>query len=169
MVTAKELWLMGDINRDGVINQTDRNLLEAAWNTVEGDPDWNAHADLNQDGRVSIADSAILELNFGKIATGLEGDIVFPALAVPAFTLARGQLLNVTLLGVGLVIPPRDITFWERTLLTPEFVLFNINSLVNAIVTPLNAIPQAVWNFATSWLEQQINEYYKLHPEEKEE
>jgi len=92
-------------------------------------------------------------------------EIKFPGLAIPAFRLTRGQLLNVNVLGVGLVIPPVDITFWPQTTILEPFTLFKTEDITAALLAPINAIPQAVWNLATTILEQQIKEFYEKHPE----
>jgi len=56
---------MGDVNRDGVIDQTDLNLVNAAYDSKSGDPNWNPDCDLDGDGVVSIRDARIVSLNFG--------------------------------------------------------------------------------------------------------
>jgi PKD repeat protein len=58
-------WRMGDVNRDGYINMTDMNLLDAAFYTEPGDPNWNPWADLNQDLIVDINDLSICAHNNG--------------------------------------------------------------------------------------------------------
>jgi len=92
-------------------------------------------------------------------------EVKFPGITIPAFKLTKGQLLNVGVLGVGLVIPPFDMTFWEATTILQPFTLFNTDDIAKPVATLINAIPQAVWTFATTWLEQQIKDYYDKHPE----
>jgi len=95
-------------------------------------------------------------------------DIRFPGLKLPAFKLTRGQLLNVHLLGVGLVIPPFDITFWAETTLLQPFTLFKTEDITTGLLTPINAIPEAVWTLAKSTLDSLAKDYYERHPEAKE-
>jgi hypothetical protein len=56
---------MGDINGDGYIDQKDVALLQAAWLSTLGSPNWNPRADLNGDGIVNIDDWNILQSNLG--------------------------------------------------------------------------------------------------------
>jgi len=62
------LVLMGDINRDGVVDIYDAILLANAFNSVPGDSNWNPAADLDHDGVVDIYDAIILASNFGESA-----------------------------------------------------------------------------------------------------
>jgi hypothetical protein len=55
--------LLGDINRDGVIDDDDCQLLLAAFPSKPGDPNWNPEADLDGDGEVGINDLLILGRN----------------------------------------------------------------------------------------------------------
>ncbi len=63
-VTVVE-WLPGDANRDGKIDAGDLADVAAAFNTREGDENWNPAADLNNDGIVDIYDLVIVGKNFG--------------------------------------------------------------------------------------------------------
>jgi parallel beta-helix repeat protein len=55
----------GDINGDGTINKQDLTLLEQAYGSTSGSPNWYADADLNKDGLINITDLYILGKNFG--------------------------------------------------------------------------------------------------------
>jgi len=57
---------LGDVNHDGTINGEDLNLTKKAFGTHSGDPNWNTHADLNEDGVVDIEDSVIVATNIDK-------------------------------------------------------------------------------------------------------
>ena len=94
--------------------------------------------------------------------------IKFPAIWFPAFKLSRGQLLDVSLLGVGLVIPPWDVSFWDAVQLTAEFVIFDTDAIGQALAGAFAAIPNAVWNYLHTYIQAQIDEYYKAHPERKQ-
>lgn len=93
--------------------------------------------------------------------------VKFPAISFPAFKFTKGQLLNVNLLGVGFVIPPWDITFWEALQLTREHTLFNTDDIASAIVFPLEQIAEAVWALFKSTLDKMAADYYERHSEEK--
>jgi len=56
---------MGDVNRDGVIDEIDLNLLKEAFGSTPGAPNWNPECDLNGDGKVDVLDVAIASKNYG--------------------------------------------------------------------------------------------------------
>lgn len=56
---------LGDINRDGIIDDQDSNLMRAAWQSKPGDPNWNPDADLDGDGKVYVNDLDILGRHYG--------------------------------------------------------------------------------------------------------
>jgi len=64
-VQWETFWSMGDINRDGYINEIDSGLMEAAYGTSFGDPNYNPDADLDQDGDVDFDDFISLAGNYG--------------------------------------------------------------------------------------------------------
>jgi len=51
--------------------------------------------------------------------------IAIPRVVLPEFTIKRGLLLNISIFGIGLVVPPVDITFWKEMELIPEIVVFD--------------------------------------------
>lgn len=91
--------------------------------------------------------------------------VQFPGLTLPGFKLTRGQLLNVSLIGVGLVIPPVDITFWPETRILEPFTLFDTDDITGALLAPINAVPKAIWDLAKSKLDDMARDYYERHPE----
>jgi len=62
----KALREMGDVNGDGVIDQEDMDLFEAAIGTVRGQSGYNEACDLNHDGIVDLRDLTRASGNFGK-------------------------------------------------------------------------------------------------------
>jgi hypothetical protein len=60
------LIIVGDINRDGVVNILDAILMANAFYSVPGHSNWNPQADLNGDSVVNILDAIILANNFGQ-------------------------------------------------------------------------------------------------------
>ncbi len=58
--------LMGDVNGDWIVNATDLSLLDDAYGSMPGDPNWNIECDLNNDGVVEAKDLTMLGKNYGK-------------------------------------------------------------------------------------------------------
>lgn len=61
-----ELPIPGDINGDGEVGAADFSILASAYDSVDGDPNWNAAADINGDGEVGAADFSILAANYDR-------------------------------------------------------------------------------------------------------
>jgi len=61
----EEFHRMGDVNRDGVIDNTDLDLLQAAYGSKPGSPNWNPDCDLDGSGKVDLFDATILLQNYG--------------------------------------------------------------------------------------------------------
>jgi len=93
--------------------------------------------------------------------------IWFPSLAIPKLVIRRGFFLDVSIFGVGLVIPPSEIVLFPGAKIWDGFVLFDTDLIVKGVADLLGAIPKAVWDFAANWLQNEINAYYKAHPERK--
>lgn len=68
MVVDSGFHAMGDINWDGIIDSRDKDLMQAAWLSEPGDPNWNPDCDLDGDGKVYVDDLNILGQNLGKSA-----------------------------------------------------------------------------------------------------
>jgi len=56
---------LGDINRDGIIDDQDLNLMRAAFGSMRGDPNWNPDCDLNGDGVIDSTDLGIIGAHYG--------------------------------------------------------------------------------------------------------
>ena len=52
-------WGMGDVNRNGFIDQADRDAINASFGSVPGDANWNPDADINNDNQVDILDAIL--------------------------------------------------------------------------------------------------------------
>jgi Dockerin type I domain/Bacterial Ig domain len=63
-----KLNVAGDINGDGRVDISDRQLLENALGRTATDPDYTIDQDINRDGIINSADQTILNSNFGFIA-----------------------------------------------------------------------------------------------------
>ncbi|MBE9097505.1 dockerin type I domain-containing protein [Tychonema sp. LEGE 07203] len=62
-----KLNVAGDINSDGRVDATDRQLLENALGRTATDPGYTIDLDLNRDGIINSADQTLLNNNFGFI------------------------------------------------------------------------------------------------------
>jgi len=58
-----------DINRDGVVDQTDRDALLGQMGSGFGDSGWRARTDLNHDQRTDALDLALLDAQTGSVET----------------------------------------------------------------------------------------------------
>jgi hypothetical protein len=56
---------LGDVNRDGVIDDLDMQRLQAAYGSTPTSPNWDKDCDLNGDGKVDMKDIAIASKNYG--------------------------------------------------------------------------------------------------------
>jgi len=56
---------LGDVNRDGVIDDVDIAAIKAAYGSKPGAANWNPDADLNGDGKVDILDMTKASGNYG--------------------------------------------------------------------------------------------------------
>ena len=57
---------IGDVNRDGLVNSTDTNIVYSAQFTTVGNPNYNSNADLDDDGVIDIDDVVLVFTNQGK-------------------------------------------------------------------------------------------------------
>jgi hypothetical protein len=60
--------IIGDVNGDNKVNIDDWTAFDAAWGTHEGDPGWNAQADINGDGIVNNDDGILIAQNYRNTA-----------------------------------------------------------------------------------------------------
>src|SRR5512134_1500392 len=72
--------LPGDLDGNGSVNPADEALLMARWDAKAGDARYDAAADLDDDGKVSVTDLAILGTTFG--VPGADPDTAPPNLLV---------------------------------------------------------------------------------------
>ena len=66
----EDIWKYGDANRDHVIDDADKALVEAAFGSRPGDPRWNPDCDFNQDGVITISDTLQVSKNYGMDRRG---------------------------------------------------------------------------------------------------
>ncbi|MCC2630860.1 MAG: conserved repeat domain [Candidatus Paceibacter sp.] len=68
-------YLPGDANKDGTVNQADKDILNATYNKNQGDSGYDARADFNNDNKVDFNDMTLLAQNYNTSSTG-NGKIV---------------------------------------------------------------------------------------------
>ena len=95
--------LEGDANGDRAVNSIDMNLINAALGAVPTSTTWNANADLDRDGRVTVRDRLIVARNDGH-------EIVPPAAPAPATIGVPGDFN-----GNG-VVDAADYVIWRKNL-----------------------------------------------------
>jgi outer membrane protein assembly factor BamB len=58
-------WSMGDVNRDGYIDDIDLDLITAAYGSTPGDHNWDPRCDLNKDLKVGLYDMSTCASHYG--------------------------------------------------------------------------------------------------------
>ena len=61
-------YLVGDMNHDGIVDDSDLLSLSEVYGAQLGGDNWNCHCDFNEDGIVDIYDLALVGKNYGKTA-----------------------------------------------------------------------------------------------------
>jgi len=61
-----EFQRMGDVNRDGIIDETDITLIRDRFGAKVGEPNYDPIYDLNQDGVIDVKDIVMAAENYGK-------------------------------------------------------------------------------------------------------
>jgi len=87
----------------------------------------------------------------------------FPGLSFGGWWIQRGQFLDVSLLGVQIVVPPDAMQILPWFKIWDAFLLFDSDWIVNALAGAFLAIPNAVWGFLQSFLSGEVSTYYKTH------
>ena len=165
MSATEYLWHLGDVNRDGTIDQADGDIIGEAFDTVPGDPKWNVDADLNQDGVVDILDLSTWGLHVGMSLKPTGFELWFPPLVVPGITIPRGFFLNENLFGAQVTVPWSDVKLWDEIKITDGFKLFDFSEIVQTLLSPILWIPEAVFSFAKTALDKMAGEYYEEEAE----
>jgi len=86
--------------------------------------------------------------------------IFFPAISFPEIKVKAGSFLNATLLGVGLVVPPWDLTILPSFTLIPKVELFDTDVLFRPIMEAIEGVAQKVIDLLWSPIQRQLEEYY---------
>jgi hypothetical protein len=88
----EEFHRMGDVNRDGYIDDADRQLIKAAYGSTPGSPNWNPDCDLNGDGQVELLDLIKVSANYGKD--------IFTWMGWPAQIVVEGGIITGAIIGI---------------------------------------------------------------------
>ena len=92
--------------------------------------------------------------------------IAFPKLAIPPLVIPAGLLLNVNLLGLGLVIPPTDVQLWGEIVLLKEFVLFDTDDIAQALLGTIANVVEWAFRGLVDQLNEAAKRYYDEHGDE---
>jgi parallel beta-helix repeat protein len=63
--------LSQDVNKDGIVNKRDLNIIVATFESRPGDQNWNPDADLDKDDIVDIIDLSLAGINYGKTISSM--------------------------------------------------------------------------------------------------
>jgi hypothetical protein len=68
LITERDIdtMMLGDLNGDGKIDDSDVLILATAFGSTPEDENWNPQADLNEDSTVNYKDLLMLAVNYGK-------------------------------------------------------------------------------------------------------
>ncbi|MEG4288374.1 Ig-like domain-containing protein [Microcoleus sp. C2C3] len=116
-----QLNVAGDINSDGRVDATDRQLLDNALGRTASDPGYTIDLDLNRDGIINGADQTLFNTNFGFIANR-------PPVASP-FSTSTHTELETTIPLVGKATDPEgDSILYKALNPVNGTVLFDSNT-----------------------------------------
>jgi len=73
----------------------------------------------------------------------------FPGLTIPEFSMKRGSIMDVWLLGINLAIPAWDLTFWRAIKIWDPFLLFDTDWIVTPLKEAVDAAASALVGFVT--------------------
>jgi len=87
----------------------------------------------------------------------------FPGLRLNEVKITRGQFLNISLLGVGIVVPPWDITLLPAVSFWEPFLLIDTDWWGKIIGDAVATIPKLVWDYAKGVLDSWAKAFYEAH------
>jgi len=88
-------------------------------------------------------------------------------LAIPAFKIRRGQLLDISILGVGVVVPPFDIQFWPEIQLLPAITVFDPDWIADIVKGMMSTIAEGVFKAVEPYLDGLAVDFYARRGKEK--
>ena len=75
--------LAGDADGDMKVDQTDMNIVNAALGAIPSSATWNANADLDRDGRITVRDRLIVARSDGNVITPPAIEIASAVIVLP--------------------------------------------------------------------------------------
>jgi len=93
--------------------------------------------------------------------------ITIPRLAIPALKIRRGQLLNVSVMGVGVVVPPGDVQLWPEIQLLAETTVFDPDWITEIVKAMMPTIAEGVFKAVEPYLDKLAEDFYARRSKEK--
>jgi len=104
----------GDANGDGVVDDTDAAIVQAAFGSHPGDSNWNLAADLDGDNFVGINDAMIVARNYGRVGKFYEKTVWGRSLTLDLIERELYMCEDVVLL----------LGFWQYDTVTQQWTRF---------------------------------------------
>lgn len=142
-----DAFLPGDVDGNLKVDKADRDRLLAAYGRREGQPGYDAAADINSDGTVGCRDRFYLIRNFGAdatLATAPPAPIPTPTLTVPVVEVPVATPVRATVAPV-VTLTPATVSVAPTAVATP--VQATVAPVTPAVATPTVATQAAnvVW------------------------
>jgi len=93
--------------------------------------------------------------------------VTIPRLAIPALKIGRGRLLDISIMGVGVVVPPSDIQLWPEVQLLPEITVFDPGWITDIVTGMMPAIAEGIFKLVEPHLDKMAEDFYARRGKEK--
>jgi hypothetical protein len=151
----------------GVIDETDSAVMGLAWGTTPGDADWEARADVRDDGVINVLDYTAVQFNWLRTAPGPWTIAASAAAQGAGWHLGEGSLTPQVAAQTTIVVSPTVVTTSIGAPATVEIWVEDVEDLYAGgfdiefdpsvvRVQDANSFVDGVQIEAGSWLERQL-------------